>query len=1465
MRNTHPLIRRSVFAGSLFLAACNQPPDAPVVTLAPEAPTTVDDLVAQAEVPIDPNGDEVTLAYAWFVDGSARADLKGATVPAAETTKGQSWVVEVTASDDKEASPVGTATVIIANSPPVGTVEIIPALPTSAEGLTATATATDDDDDTVSWSYVWTKDGQATGITGPDVAAAQTARGEVWAVTASPYDGEADGETIQQQVSIDNAPPVVLSVELEATPRAGTPVQAVVVSSDSDGDSIALSYAWTVNGAPAGANTDALPSGTFARGDTVAVTVIPNDGTIDGEGVTSADVDVVNAIPTIAEVVLTPTPMFEASTVTCTPVGWVDGDNDREDYTWRWTVNGAPAGTAETLDGAFFDKGDDLTCTATPTDGRDVGLEVTSDVVVVSNTPPVLYGAEFTNPAPAATDTLSLELGEYEDDDGDPVEFTIDWYVNDVFALSAPALPPSYFMRDDAVRAEVTPNDREDDGVTVLTNTIEVGNSRPEVSALAFDPDPPTAGVDLVAVATALDPDGDDIELFFEWTLNGEEVLDISGDTLPLDRFVRGDQITVSAVADDGFAGSLPFVLGPVAVANTVPTIDGVHLEPAPIYEASVVSCVGENWVDPDGDEPAYDYTWSVDGMPLPSSTESIDGAWFDKGMILVCTATPRDAFDTGDLSTSDPVVVSNSAPVLDAALIENDQPRDGEGPLTVQLVNLRDDDTDDVITLSYVWYVDNVPVSTATELTDDLYRRGNAIYVEIAPTDGIDTGASVFSPAVPVLNSAPRIDSVNILPVPPMTESTLMADVVAADPDDDPIDYLYAWFVDGVEVSGETGPTLAGDFFVKTQTVWVTVTASDDSLTSPSTTSPSATIVNSPPEAPVVRVNPRWAMTGKDDLVCEILTPARDPDGENVTYEFTWTVNGALYGERGGDIGPTSTLLPGDTVPAADVGEGQQWVCSAVGTDVTDVGAPGASTAFSQILDLRSLSAGDGFTCGIDPDDRVRCWGLSPNREAVAPDGAFKSLGTGFNSACAIALDGSLSCWGGDAQIGSPPPGIFRQVAVGTAHACAVGANRVATCWGADSAGQATPPIALFDKVVTGFFHSCGLLTDGTVACWGDNGLGQAPTTREGTYRDISAGLFFNCGVLDDGTLDCWGAFDAVLPEVSFSSVVAGGVHACAIAEDDTMRCFGDDSAVDFTLDDPTATWARVAAGSYHTCALGTDGTTRCWGRSDAGQTFPPNTRFDHLAPGGDHTCGLSTGGDITCFGLDDVGQASPMGLGTLNVAITSGDRHSCALGPDLIAQCWGDDAEGQLSAPISTLSSISAGGDHTCGIDDIGSLVCWGRDADGESTPPSTGAPWSKVTAGGHHTCGIDANGDAVCWGSNASGETDAPAGTFVDIDAGAAHVCAITDTGSLACWGNPTHDRILPPAGTDWTQVVSSGEHSCAVNMDGLVACWGNNAESRLDAPAGVYLQLDAGRDHTCGLRDDGTTPCWGLYAH
>lgn len=372
---------------------------------------------------------------------------------------------------------------------------------------------------------------------------------------------------------------------------------------------------------------------------------------------------------------------------------------------------------------------------------------------------------------------------------------------------------------------------------------------------------------------------------------------------------------------------------------------------------------------------------------------------------------------------------------------------------------------------------------------------------------------------------------------------------------------------------------------------------------------------------------------------------------------------------------------------------------------------------------------------------------------------------------------------------------------------------------------------------------------------------------------------------------------------------VSAGGGHTCAVSKSGAVRCWGSNqvgqlgynstatvgdglgASIRSAGDVPVGLPVRqVAAGLTHTCALTTADTVRCWGQNDWGQLgydnkiavgdgqgrtieeagdVPIGRKAHAIAVGFLHSCALTDESGVRCWGTGILGYGATgqvgdgqgptidavgdLELGVDARAITANTSHSCVVGTDSSARCWGNNEAGQLgyghttdigftersivdAGPIpvgATVDSVAAGGFHTCAVLTDGRVRCWGENRFGQLGYDHTSSVAADLTAT------IQDAGDVVVGAK------------CVQVSAGGQHTCVRLEHGPIRCWGRGSGGRLgydsidnigdgvgeriffagNVPLGANATWISAGGFHTCAVLESDGIRCWGENHNGQL----------------------------------
>ena len=401
-----------------------------------------------------------------------------------------------------------------------------------------------------------------------------------------------------------------------------------------------------------------------------------------------------------------------------------------------------------------------------------------------------------------------------------------------------------------------------------------------------------------------------------------------------------------------------------------------------------------------------------------------------------------------------------------------------------------------------------------------------------------------------------------------------------------------------------------------------------------------------------------------------------------------------------------------------------------------------------------------------------------------------------------------------------------------------------------------------------------------------------QRAAILPGTALQLTATLFGSAGDTVRGGTITWASFDTAVVTVSTGGVVLGmGLGTTTITarvDYDTAAAIIDVVApIDSIVIIPSA---LILVGPFALRAILLDGARDTltgrpivWSSSD--------TNIATVSP-----AGVASGrrpGSVTVRGRSEnvTGRASFTVRVPQYASIAAGYQHSCAIGSDSAAYCWG--ATGSTgfalgtgwrlasTAPVGvtgglrfrtiTAGSYSFNG-YSCALTTDGVPYCWGdgfgfqlgNGGTASSTSPvpvAGGLVFTTLSSSAGHTCGLAVGGAAYCWGWGYGGalgdgdSTDNPvptlvAGgrTFVAIDAGGGHTCALTAAGVAYCWGDNSYGQLgdsmpsptaparqtvpVPVAGGLTFRAITAGDrHTCGITVTGAAYCWGEDYRGQL----------------------------------
>ena len=390
--------------------------------------------------------------------------------------------------------------------------------------------------------------------------------------------------------------------------------------------------------------------------------------------------------------------------------------------------------------------------------------------------------------------------------------------------------------------------------------------------------------------------------------------------------------ILVSATDTSGLVTTSSLLLR----VNNPPTQPSISISPSTADAQDDLLLTYGGSTDADGDSITYSIEWKKDGVLTSYTGDTIPTSATNAGENWSVTVTPNDGYSDGT-SAQASVEILNSAPTFTTTATIT--PGSGVYTGTTLACSAVASDIDDgIVPITYQWSVSSNQLGSAssyTVLAQDT-NVGDSILCTATATDS-DGEVTTSTASVVVENTVPVLSGPSISPTNIYNTDTLICSAYVTDPDEPNLGVQYSWEISNSIVSSNASLDLATTAAVPMDSVTCTASSTDDQgvLVSGSA---SVIIQNRLPEAPTVDLSPVAPVESVDSLICSITSLSTDPDGDTLTYQFSWDVDGQSYNSA-------STTSTSSVVSSSEIASGEVWTCTVTPNDGMDDGASASAS----------------------------------------------------------------------------------------------------------------------------------------------------------------------------------------------------------------------------------------------------------------------------------------------------------------------------------------------------------------------------------------------------------------------------------------------------------------------------------------------------------------------------------------
>ena len=518
-----------------------------------------------------------------------------------------------------------------------------------------------------------------------------------------------------------------------------------------------------------------------------------------------------------------------------------------------------------------------------------------SEAVTANQAPSVSSLAfEPTNPT---TEDAILVTYTFNDTDGD-VESgtTFAWHLNNSLMPShtTATLPSSATSKHQSWTVEVTPSDGIDSGSTVMSSTLTIANSLPQITNVQLSDTDPDSSTELTFQYLSDDADDDAIDLHVQWKLNGQVVPELdNATTLPAIATRSNDVWSVELRGHDGegFGAWTPSANVTIASGNTPPVVSQVSLViPSP---TDTTSDLLVQWDEVDGDGDAIverEIAWTVNGQIIEAAhgMNPLPPAMTTKGEVWKASVRASDGITWSSWEESDTVTIVNAAPIITSIQLNSSS-------MTVMhdlIANIEHEDADgDTVSITSLrWFnqgQENLAFTNAS-LEGAALMKGDVWTVEVTVSDG-ESEVSGTSASATILNAAPSVSLQWPDPITSLNE--LAPQLLASDPDGDSIEIWTNWYKNGFRNAGLENSTVVPSEKLAPGQTWTMSVLVWDGDTFGERVEDTLVIANLPPTA-AFSVLSTEVWFGEEVVLSA--ADSIDLDGNDLTYTWSWATGSA-------------------------------------------------------------------------------------------------------------------------------------------------------------------------------------------------------------------------------------------------------------------------------------------------------------------------------------------------------------------------------------------------------------------------------------------------------------------------------------------------------------------------------------------------------------------------------------------